>query len=368
MQRSATPENPGFSESHSGGLHSPASAGRGPQKAFSTGSLTRPRNYLARDEQRRLFWIVMPPAMVVVLGLAWLERAWFASPPEPAVEQVDTRLFGGGLDSFDTEIPDAVLIEAEQLPPVAAPGELGTTASSLAKVRDDTTFREADDEAWFGLWQTIRSTDPRSFRAFDGRQIGFTELHGQPRSFRGRLVRFAGTVRRVEWIEATANEYNIAGYWQAWVEPQGGPPSPVVVYFQQLPEGFPSGLDLYEPVEVVGYFFKRWAYQATDAIRTAPLLVALEPIPITSDRGPSPMMPLQAVMMSLIFGLVAVTGLALWLANRGRRRSPEPAKDLDSSLAERPLFSAEQALQDLSRQARHEDADASPTDSTEPAP
>ena len=69
----------------------------------------RPRNYLVRSEQRRVFWLFMPPAMVVLLLLGWIERTWQASPPAADRPQVDTTVMEV---PADPAVADAVMIEA----------------------------------------------------------------------------------------------------------------------------------------------------------------------------------------------------------------------------------------------------------------
>jgi hypothetical protein len=86
-----------------------------------------------------------------------------------------------------------------------------------------------------------------------------------------------GTLRRAERLPAPANDYGVDRYWQCWMEPAGGPASPVVIQCLTLPDGMPTGLAIGEPVEVTGYFFKNFAYNAADAIRVAPVIMTLEP-------------------------------------------------------------------------------------------
>lgn len=305
----------------------------------------RPRNYFSRSDNRRLFWTFMPPAVVIFLALSWIERAYFRPPAPPPPAQVDTVLKSAAVERT---IDDAVTIEAEPEPLVADVEELGASLHALETVRDDTVFRPADDEAWFQIWSRLRATDIKSMRQADARRVSFAELYGQPRSFRGRLVRFSGTVHRLQQVEAPPNNYAIEGYWQAWVEPDDGPASPIVVYFYRLPEGMPHGLKVREPVEVIGYFFKRWAYQATDTIRTAPLVMALEPI-WKPHTPPAPGgTAASSIALWTIGGLVAITLIAMRLANSGgRRREEPPPSDLSAALSGVELFSPDEALRKL---------------------
>ena len=319
------------------------------------------RNYLARSEQRRIFWLFMPPALVAMLLLGWVERTWFASAPPPVRPQVDTTVAADA--SADPTVADAVVIEAEtDLPPGDADAR-GASLDALARVRDDTMFRGAEEDAWFQIWTTLRSADMRSLAQAPARRVSFTELFGQPRSYRGRLVRFRGTLHRLEKLSAPPNQYDIEDYWQGWLEPEGGPVSPIVVYFLRLPAGMPHGMKISEPVDVVGYFFKRWAYAATDTVRIAPLVLCLEPIwkprppgsPAGNSIGTIALVTMAAVVLLTMLGIRAAGSGA------GRRPSPPPA-DLSASLRDVEHFSTEEALRRLA------DSERSPDRSLEKAP
>ena len=211
------------------------------------------------------------------------------------------------------------------LPPF--PEGRAAPAAALAKVRDDTVFREADNDAWFALWQSLRQGDPADLDRAAGPAVGFTELFGQPRSFRGCPVRLRGTLRRLQRVAAAPNAAGIEGYWQGWLDPEGGPASPIVIYFLDLPETIRPGTRLVEPVEVVGYFFKRWAYQATDTIRTAPLVLSLEPVALAAPARPHD--PNIAGILLWTGGILAMIGFFVVLRGRSRRaRTATPSSRL----------------------------------------
>ena len=275
----------------------------------------RPRNWHSRTEQFRLFWILVP----LVFVAAWVERTWWSPTPTAPLAPIDTILSRGPLTRT---IEDGVTIEGEAgggaapaapappATPVRDAAETLADATDLALVRDDTVFRSADQQAWFAIWKRLQEeaaagSPPR------GREVTFAQLFGQPRSFRGRRVRVAGTIRRLQEVAAPTNALGIATYWQAWLEPAGGPAAPIVVYFLDLPPGIPTGMRVEIPAVVDGVFFKRWAYQASDAIRLAPLLMATEPqLPprITSGRGQTPIVGWALVSFG---GLLATSWLAL---------------------------------------------------------
>ena len=294
---------------------------------------TPPRNFLDRQEQRRLFWSVMPPALVLLLGGLWLERAFFSDPQEPPLPQIDTRLLGGPRGSAGDGTEDAVVIEADPAPLDDARGHRGASPEALAKVRDDTVFRDSDKDAWFAIWDTLRDSDPQALARLAGPQVGFTELFTQPRIFRGKPVRFRGTLRRLQQVDAGSNTLGIENYWQGWVDPEGGPPSPIVVYFLTVPESLQPGMRLVEPVEVVGYFLKRWAYQATDTIRTAPLVMSREPTILLPPKPPAPT-NLVAVFL-WTGGILAVIGFFILARNRLAARAA-PVAMLALALSSQP--------------------------------
>ena len=150
-----------------------------------------PHNYLSRNQQRRIFWTFMPSALLILLVAGWLERTYLWTADDPSTPQIDTQL---KQPADDPSVPDWVFVEADE-PPLPVTGEdLGAGANLLEKVRDDTTFRDGDREAWFAIWMTLRSTDPRLYRTFSEKPVGFVELFGQPRAFRGKLVKLKGIV------------------------------------------------------------------------------------------------------------------------------------------------------------------------------
>jgi hypothetical protein len=290
----------------------------------------RPRNYLAGAERHRLFLRVVPPALVLLLVAGWVERAWFGHVPEPGPPPIDTVL---APNPAAPSVTDSVRISDEQpvaetestpvmsVPEGAGREALGAGREALARVRDDTLFRSDDEPAWSELCRSLvaMATWPPAGPLV--RQVSFADLHGQSRALRGHLVGFRGIVRRLVPVEPATDPDGIKPRWQAWIEPAQGPATPIVVYFLRLPTGMPHAVKMAEEVDVQGYFFKRWAYQATDAIRTAPLVLSLEP----RWRPRRPVAPGGHAWGG--WGLVAMTGLmaATWLALQFAGRRPPRA-------------------------------------------
>ncbi|RLS30061.1 MAG: hypothetical protein DWH79_11125 [Planctomycetota bacterium] len=275
--------------------------------------------------------MLMPPALFLFLLAGWLERSWWGTRSQTDPAQIETRLARGPLVRT---IDDAVTIERPADAPEHAPVDAGVTAvdlaaspEALALVRDDTVFRSGDEQAWFEIWQRLRQESDGNASPPRSRDVTFAQLFDQPRSFRGQRVRFAGTIRRLQEVQASANGQGIPSYWQAWIEPAGGPAAPIVTYFLFLPSGMATGMRVDVPVEIDGVYFKRWAYQASDAIRLAPLVMASAPrLPprVTSGAGTS---DVGGVALLSIAGLIGVTIIGLRLAavsgRVGRKPGPE---------------------------------------------
>jgi len=96
---------------------------------------------------------------------------------------------------------------------------------------------------------------------------------------------------------------------------------------------------------VVGYFFKRWAYEAKDAIRRAPLVMALEPVSRPLPPPPPGGTAVGAYALVAMAGLAGATLFAIRLAGRGAlRRSTAEPEDLTTALAGVETVSPSEAL------------------------
>lgn len=312
-----------------------------------TGSRRPPRNYLSAVEHRKLAWAFLPPALVVVVALELFLRPLWQPPPPPPERQIDTRLEA----VTGPPPPDgAVIILPDDEPPENVNEiPLGASPAALSRVRDATFFGSRDHEAWFEIGQKLQGL--RSPEASKWETVGFTELFSQPRSFRGRPVRMRGTLRRLEKLSSLENDHGIDQFWQGWLEPAGGPASPVVVHFLRLPAGMTEGMELAETVMVNGYFLKNMAYRAADGVRLAPLLVSLEPVrpaapSSDAQRGGFWDRSITALGVVTMLGIVTTIGIGYWVVGRGRRRRAE-ATGLDATLAGVEHFSVSDSLRKL---------------------
>ncbi len=193
----------------------------------------------------------------------------------------------------------------------------------FAAIRDNTVFRPVEAEGWFRLLAILRETDDDQLSTLGLPLDDTLQLLKQPNDYRGAVVHVSGQARRASRVSAPENELGITHYFQVWVDVAG---SPVVAYLLDLPEEFPRGHEISEGVSLHGFFFKKWAYQAVDDIRVAPLVLAR-----SLDWSPShapPDQPMANGISSTIFFALGATLLALvcwyYLQARTNPRSSLP--------------------------------------------
>lgn len=249
-----------------------------------------PRNYFSRREQYRLLALVFTFMLVIVLmteaakpkNWHWMWRGdpRFAEAPALVDKEIDTKLprQAGADDPHDLGVliaqADPVDEPANNEPVENPRGEFfpGVDLDHLKSVRDDTVFRLSEKDAWFHLLEILNQNELPELKKASLGNIGFVQLFEQPKFYRAKIVNVRGQVWRSHRVLAPKNNYGIEGYYICWLQPVGV--SPIVVYSLDMPEQFPTGMDIREYVEFTGFFYKRWAYQATDGSRTAPLLLA----------------------------------------------------------------------------------------------
>ncbi len=258
---------------------------------------SRTPNYRSRQARRRVFVMVGMFFLIVFLMsearkpkyYRWL---WVISASRPVAEEpVDTRL----ARRQTSDIPGVIVAAAD--PPVgnvrpAVEVFKGVQPELLAKVRDDTVLRGGTEhDAFFHLLEILNNESLESLEQA-ATPVTFVQLFKQSDDYRGELVSVQGSIRRAFKLQAPQNEYGIKDYYQTWFWP-ADKDFPMVVYFLDLPAGFPTGMTLHEDVSIVGFYFKRWAYKAADDIRTAPLLLGKIPtwhkaVPWTERRNDVP--------------------------------------------------------------------------------
>ncbi len=297
----------------------------------------RVRNYLSRGEQRRILGLVLALGLVVLLmyearkpeNWRWFARLAGEDQPVPgdAVENLpDNRLEP---PPAKEEIPGTFRSPAEHEADKEAEADTtgryfpGVKPKYFDAVRDDTIFRRDECDAWFHLLQILDKTDKETLQAKSIGRATFAQLFSQSNDYRGKLVTLRGKIRRTQWMPAPGNDYGIEHYYRAWLQPEDNPTTPMVVYCLYLPEGFPAGTDVAEEVTVTGFFYKRWAYQAKDTLRTTPVVLART---VDWRRAPpaAKKVEVNVRFVLTIIGVALAVSVVAILRVLARTRSPRP--------------------------------------------
>lgn len=246
--------------------------------------------------------------------------------------------------------------------------ELQATLVALARheIKDDTVvFRPAEQEIWFSELARVQDTSDGQHAAAP--RVAYLQLHKQPAEYRGQFVTVKGMVRLAYRVPATKNYLDIDEYVVYWLKPDGGPDSPILVYALGVPPGFPPvtdqqpgqsrRLNLREPVEVEGIFFKRAAYAAQGGLFTAPLIISgtprWQPEPtLAAARSPLATIEFAAAAVAALLLALCVTTV-LWKRTARRHAAADERSYVDVG----PLQigpTAIENIRELERQARAE--------------
>jgi len=264
-----------------------------------------------------MLMLVMSLGLVVVLmneardqaNFAWITAldgnagADEAGTP-PAETSVDNRLTP---PRTEDPIPDAFVSPAdvefdEETSERYFPG---VRPQLLATIRDDTTFRHQESDAWFNLLSVLEKADDATLQKASVGRVTFAQLFKQSGDYRGELVTLVGTIRRAHPLTPPKNEHGIERYYRLWLQPSDNRTSPIVIYCLELPEAFPTGMVISAEVEVTGFFFKRWAYKAQDSLRTAPTVLS-RTVDWNKAEPLGSSAPTAAVSLTLMFGVAVV--------------------------------------------------------------
>ena len=272
------------------------------------------RNYLSGPEQRRLLLMVATLGLVLFLMNEARKPKHWRWLTNPAVEPRQEVTADRPPEREQNGSPVAPLRDFDR--------------RSLEAVRDDTTFRDEEKAAWFGLFSLLEEANPKSLEKASLGKVAYVQLFDQPDVYRGKVVTLGGTIRQALYRTAPENDSGIEGYYKMVLEPDDGSENPILVYALELPRGFPTGIRVDAKVRFSGVFFKRWIYLAGDGIRSAPVVLAktvswTPPAPksVPEDEPPSP--------IAVIIGGLALAGLViLFVYRRTRRTHSVEAADL----------------------------------------
>ncbi len=271
----------------------------------------RTRNFLSRREQWRLLLLFVPLALVII-AIGRLRDPNFANRVDRAFAQVAGGNPAQAPRSTTTQgSSDASHDASAEAPPSLPPGAFrsddrdrkqsdendssGSANKSVSErkassntglfpgvnpawrktIADSTYFRNAEKNAWFGMFGLLQQTSTEALNASHALEANYVQLVDQPNFYRGKLVTVYGYLRQITEQTPAANDLGIKSYYRIVMQPTDGSSWPVFVYCLDLPPNLslrdhPS--DGY--LKVTGLFFKKLSYEWKHGFGTAPVVVA----------------------------------------------------------------------------------------------
>lgn len=238
--------------------------------------------------------------------------------------------------------------DGAQPPPISVDGGASINPAILQGIRDDRLGLQPEDRTpYFRILSLAkqlpqdrlqdfarqfreqrRAATPKYQKKAPGDFPAFIDVFMNPDVYRGRPVNMKGYFRRLVKFDPGPNENKIGEVYEGWLYTPDSQSNPAVVVFQRKPEGLPVGGNLVEEVEVTGYFFKMYGYEAQDTTRRAPMILAGE-VRWTPARTSQAFEPLPfRVYLFLTIGVALVGGVFWW-------RSIEIRKAQRAALASR---------------------------------
>ncbi len=147
-------------------------------------------------------------------------------------------------------------------------------------------------------------------------QVSSLQLASEADSYRGRAIRFRGSVRRVERIERQFEPLGmLAGYWVLWLRGEDDALQPVAVYTtdpwaKELSQLLDHNASDFPAVEVEAIFAKRLAYASTAGLEVGPALFATSLTPLSGRAAPLASVNNSQLIRQFLMAAVAACLLA----------------------------------------------------------
>ncbi|TWT86817.1 hypothetical protein Mal64_36470 [Pseudobythopirellula maris] len=179
-----------------------------------------------------------------------------------------------------------------EAPPVLEP-------QLLESIKDNAPFRAKEREAWFALLERLDDPDHEAELAKNAAAAGYAQLVAQGDAYRGRAVRVAGVVRRVERVDPGENAVGLTSLYRVVLQGDGDSVWPITLYTIQEPP--PVG-ETPAAGWAEGYFFKNLSYRWEEGVGVSPTVLARRvrpgPAPATIAAGhetapPAPKQPAE---------------------------------------------------------------------------
>jgi hypothetical protein len=185
----------------------------------------------------------------------------------------------------------------------------------LASLRDATPWTKSESTAFWRQLQRgeeMRTGQGTVATESEPPLLSTLQLEAEFAVYRGRSVRFRGTVRRADRIERGDPNFGINHYWSLWLRGDDEAPQPVTVYTtqavaQQLERAVES--EQFPRIEVLGIVGKRLAYAAPAGVEVAPTLFAASIIQFADP--PPPVSGQTTAELASEFGWAVLIGALL---------------------------------------------------------
>lgn len=234
------------------------------------------RNYFSRREQWRLFLLIVPLGLVIIV---------MRQLRDPATGTHLNNLFSeGNPTSSDSNGSLEVAIRHPLGPPSPARPDRSKNAMSIesqvdrkliATIEDNTYFRNSEQAAWFHLLNLLQTNDPNfepNGETTSPIPVVYLQLVEQPQVYRGRIVQVSGTVREITLQKPADNQFGIDTYYRVVLQPDDESNGPIIIYSLDLPPALDIG-ERSASIRAAGFFFKNLSYQWQGGLGIAPVIL-----------------------------------------------------------------------------------------------
>jgi len=132
----------------------------------------------------------------------------------------------------------------------------------------------------------------------------YADLLKNPQRYRGELLTLSGHIRRLEKMPLIDGDEDRGVAFQSYLFTEDSRSHPYIIVTREVADGMPRG-NVLEEATVTGYFLKIYAYDAQDAARVAPLILAGR-LQWRPREKPAPLIP-------TVWGIVIAGGVVLIL-------------------------------------------------------
>jgi hypothetical protein len=173
----------------------------------------------------------------------------------------------------------------------------------------------------------------------------FVDLYDAPELYHGKLITLQGHLRKLSAFSPDENPYGIEGQlWEGWLYDSHGQNHPAVIISMDRDDSIGEGTEIViDHVSVTGYFFKNYGFEAQDAFRFAPMLIAkkIEHRPPAASINPFDL-GLSAKMQLLVAAVATLMvgrfGLRIWRHSKADELKRRETREVATAEETEPTF------------------------------